>query len=710
MDRLQLLFIIVGLIFILQGVMEANKLKEQAEGFLFSQGLLKQENLVTGEEPAPPPLNQITIEPGEEAVTPQSQIEKKPSLVLREEKIQPLPLPQPPPPPPSPATGVEETPAPPPPEEPAQESAEEQQKKALDEFLKKQEALKKSQTTSTPPEDADTLALKNILNDIQKEAAKTFLVKQEEAMRQQLSEANQTNTSSTPLVEEGPQLNAADLSLGTPEAVFLSVFDGHDHEIAMLKDGQIKAITNNNVPDRNPATMGEWVIWQRLLSSGWEIFAWRNGQERRLTDNNFDDIEPRTDGRNVVWQTNIDGAWQIAYYDLVANKGGLVTTHGMNINPRVDHSKLVWQSWATDHWEIKILEKGLVYQLTNGGFTQHQPEIGHGRIVWRGFDGYNWQVMNYDLGTRELAQLTSEHEDNIDLVNNKDEVLWQKGPNRRDLFSYNAVQKVVQKLDSAKLASVINFRLQLARAAAFFAAQAISKLTLELRNLFASLESSLIQFARSGNLQVFDNHILESSLGTLLSFESIVDPPVDFVASLFPEFGEDELAKKEQASSTIAETLPDSSTSSTSVTAGDSAASSTLAEAPPSESQAASSTAPLATTTQSSNTSGGPVSTTSESQPSSVSSTDAVAPSPQPVLSTDSAQTTSSTEAVPPTHSTAASEPTLATTSASSTEAASPPPASTLTPEPAPATTSTESSPTPTPTPSETQAESPLQE
>ena len=161
----------------------------------------------------------------------------------------------------------------------------------------------------------------------------------------------------------------------------------------------ITQLTDNDVPDNEPAISGTNVVWVTLVGSDWEINS--NFAGLLSNDTSQNNLSPAISGTNVVWYgTPSTGGDEEIY----SNFAGQLTDNNYNdINPDISGTNVVWSGGPT--FDEREIYSNFAGQLTNNSTYDGYPAISGTNVVWEHDPG--WGIHYYEIYSNFAGQLTN---------------------------------------------------------------------------------------------------------------------------------------------------------------------------------------------------------------------------------------------------------------------------------------------------------------
>ena len=230
-----------------------------------------------------------------------------------------------------------------------------------------------------------------------------------------------------------------------------------------LRIGTEITICTDPFEQRNPSSMGRYVVWQDNRNGDWDIYAIDYSAEPGepneivICDEGGDQTNPHIEWPwVVVWQDNRNGDWDIYGLDMEdQNEWPICVEDGDQTNPSTSLHGFTWQDGRNGNYDIyaafyRTILSGLndleEFPICIDSGAQLCPTISRDSeaIVWQdnrngSWDIYGWQIDYYPFGT-EFVVSAGEGERSRPVIYKHDEmgevrvarVVWQDNRNGND--------------------------------------------------------------------------------------------------------------------------------------------------------------------------------------------------------------------------------------------------------------------------------------
>lgn len=179
-------------------------------------------------------------------------------------------------------------------------------------------------------------------------------------------------------------------------------------------------IADSSVGPKNLRSKGRWAVWEQKDGSVANIHAYEIDAETGAaitTSVDFDQEDPATDGEYVVWQSRLaNGSTDIFYQSLEGGAAVAATsTPGLiEANPVIEWPWIVYQVKSADApsapWQVEAFHAVTMdrFIVDAGVGDQFRPQVHGGRIVWEDHrDVGPGEVYLGDLETGEIRRVTN---------------------------------------------------------------------------------------------------------------------------------------------------------------------------------------------------------------------------------------------------------------------------------------------------------------
>ncbi|GAA5115396.1 hypothetical protein JIN84_20475 [Luteolibacter yonseiensis] len=206
---------------------------------------------------------------------------------------------------------------------------------------------------------------------------------------------------------------------------------------------------------------GDWAVWQENNAGVSSIHA-RNLATGTASvsvspDPDYNQENPATDGQYVVWQARrSDNTTDIVWKNLATSASGVVTDSAskLEVNPSVSWPWVVYQTRLADNpsapWQVEASnqETGARFIVNPGQGDQFRPRVHAGRVVWEDHrDVGPGEVYFHDLEATTGRRITNNTYGQNNPVIFGDLIAWQDNRNGQvDIYLYDLLKGVEERV------------------------------------------------------------------------------------------------------------------------------------------------------------------------------------------------------------------------------------------------------------------------